>query len=346
MKAIFFLLFAIPVLWLSSCTHINCEPCPSDGITRNADGVPQYKEVQQAGIQMITVDGKYKVWTKKFGNGAIKVLLLHGGPGVGHEYMEAFESFLPYAGCTMYEYAQLGNFNSDQPNDTTLWTVPRYLEEIEQVRKGLGLDSFYLIGHSWGGMMTMEYCIKYQQHLKGAVISNMTASIPDYVRYITSLKRKLAAPVVAKLDSYEKAGTYAKSEEYQKIVKDSLYNRYICRLNPWPDPVERTFKHYNPQVYNTMQGDNEFIVTGNFKNWTAWDRLNTIKIPTLVIGSNYDEMDTLDIHKMGTLIPNSRVMICPNGSHMCMYDDQQYYFNGLIKFLKEVDGGKFTVSKK
>lgn len=346
MKTTLYPLLVVLLFWLSSCGHHHGKCQSKDGITRNEYGVPQYKEVQQAGIQMITVDGKYKVWTKKVGHGDIKVLLLHGGPGVGHEYLEAFESFLPQANIQMYYYAQLGNFNSDQPDDTTLWNIPRYVEEVEQVRKGLGLDSFYLVGHSWGGILGMEYSFKYQQHLKGFVISNMTASIPDYVRYITSLKHKLSAPVVAKLDSYEKAGTYAKSDEYQKIVHDSLYCRYICRLNPWPDPVERTFKHYNPQVYNTMQGDNEFIVTGNFKDWTAWDRLPSLQIPTLVIGAKYDEMDPEDIKKMGKLIPNSRVLMCENGSHMCMYDDQQTYFNGVIKFLKEVQKGTFKADAK
>jgi proline iminopeptidase len=288
---------------------------------------------------MIPVDGKYNVWTKKVGSGDIKVLLLHGGPGFGHEYLECFESFLPQAGIEIYLYAQLGNFNSDQPTDSSLWTVDRYLGEVEQVRKGLGLENFYLFGHSWGGMLAMEYAFKYQQHLKGLVISNMTAGIESYTKYTNELRAKLPAEVIATMDKYEKAGKYD-APEYQEIIMTQVYSQYILRLNPWPDPVMRSFKHFNQQIYLTMQGPNEFVVTGNFKNWNVWDKLPTITVPTLVIGAKYDEMNPEDKKKMASLIPNSRLLMC-EGSHLSMYDDQQNYFNGLIKFLKEVQAGNF-----
>src|SRR5205814_2618326 len=129
-------------------------------------------EVKTGGIQMIQVDGKYNVWTKKVGHGKTKMLLLHGGPGCTHEYFECFEDFLPQAGITYYYYDQLGSAYSDQPEDKSLWTVDRFREEVEQVRKGLGLDDFVLYGHSWGGMLGIEYALKYQKHLKALVISN------------------------------------------------------------------------------------------------------------------------------------------------------------------------------
>src|SRR6185369_9484112 len=132
----------------------------------------QGKMVKTGGVEMITVDGKYQVWTKKFGSGKIKMLLLHGGPGCTHEYFECFEDFLPKEGIEFYYYDQLGSGNSDIPTDSTLWTIDRFREEVEQVRKGLGLDHFYLYGHSWGGMLAMEYAFKYQEHLKGLVISD------------------------------------------------------------------------------------------------------------------------------------------------------------------------------
>jgi len=314
------------------------------GPPQNEFGVPQYAEVQTGGVKLIQVDGKYQVWTKKVGAGAIKVLLLHGGPGFGHEYMECFESFLPQAGIEMYEYAQLGNFNSDQPDDASLWTIDRYREEVEQVRQGLGLDNFYLVGHSWGGMLAMEYAFKYQQHLRGLVISNMTASIPSYVKYVNELRARFPAEVVATMEKYEKAQQY-QAPEYQEIIFNQLYAQHLCRLDPWPDPLMRSLKHFNVQIYNTMQGPNEFVITGNFKDWEVWDKLSTIQAPTLVIGGKFDTMSLDDKRRMAASLPNARLLVC-EGSHLSMYDDQQNYFNGLIKFLKEVQAGSFTKDRQ
>ena len=310
----------------------SCRLKLNDVKTSTAPTMPTYTEVQNGGVKMIPVcGGKYKVWTKKVGVGNIKVLLLHGGPGLTHEYFECMESFLPQMGITFYYYDQLGSHYSDHPTDTALWSVERFTDEVEEVRKGLGLDSFYLLGHSWGGMLTMEYAYKYPDHLRGAIISNMTASIPAYVVYINKLRDKLPADQVAKMKQYE-AANQSDNAEYQKLVQQ-LYNLYICRLSPWPEPLIRSFAHINSQVYNTMQGNNEFVVTGKFKDWNAWDKLPKIKCRTLVIGSDYDEMDPLEIQKMGKLIPNATVLMC-KGSHMSMWDDQQHYMEGLINFLR------------
>lgn len=139
--------------------------------------------VRVAGIRMIPVaGGKYRVWTKRIGSGSVKVLLLHGEPGFPHDYLEAMESFLPQAGIEIYYYDQLGVGNSDVPDDPALWTLPRYLSEVEEVRRGLGLDHFVLYGHSWGGILAMEYALNYRQHLRGLVISNMTAGMQSYLR--------------------------------------------------------------------------------------------------------------------------------------------------------------------
>ena len=145
-------------------------------------------EIKTGGSKLISVDGKYNVWTKKVGDGKIKVLLLHGGPGFSHDYFECFEDFLPKEGIEFYYYDQLGSGNSDVPTDTTLWNTARFVEEVEQVRKGLGLENFYILGHSWGSLLAMEYLNKYQKHVKGAVLSNMTASIADFVDYSAVLK--------------------------------------------------------------------------------------------------------------------------------------------------------------
>src|SRR5713101_2347551 len=160
-------------------------------------------EVKTGGVRLIPVDGKYKVWTKTVGSGGIKMLLLHGGPGVTHEYFECFEDFLPQQGIQFFYYDQLGEAYSDQPDDVSLWTIDRFREEVEQVRAGLGLENFYLLGHSWGGMLGIEYALKYQRHLKGMVLSSMTASIPSYMAYAAKLRAALPAEIISVLDKYE-----------------------------------------------------------------------------------------------------------------------------------------------
>lgn len=297
--------------------------------------------VKTGGARAIPIDGgKYKVWVKKVGSGPIHVLTLHGGPGVTHEYFECFEDFLPQAGITFWYYDQLGSGFSDQPDDTSLWTVDRFREEVEQVRAALSLENFYLFGQSWGGMLGIEYALKYQKHLKGLVISNMTASIPSYMAYADVLRNRFPKETLDILAKYEAKGEYH-APEYEKAIFETLYTQHLCRLDPWPEPVERTFKHLNPKVYETMQGPNEFVVNGTFKDWDRWKDLPKITVPTLLIGAKYDTMSVDDIRKEGSLIPRSRVHICPDGSHLAMWDDQEDYFRALIGFLKDVEAGRF-----
>ena len=292
--------------------------------------------IQVAGIRMIpVVGGKYKVWTKKMGSGPVKVLLLHGGPGFSHDYLEAMESFLPQAGIEMYYYDQLGCGNSDRPDDPSLWTLERYTEEVEEVRRGLGLEQFVLYGHSWGGILAMEYALKHQQHLRGLVISNMTAGTKSYLKRTAALKLMLPPAKLARLNALEAKQDYD-SPEYTQIMMEDLYPKMICRIQPWPEPVTRAFRVSNEAIYNQMQGKSEFLVTGNLKDWERWDRLHEIKVKALTIGAQHDEMDPDDMRRMATLMQHATSVICPNGSHMDMWDDQAFYFHHLLAYLRSV----------
>lgn len=296
--------------------------------------------VKTGGAQMIPVDGKYQVWTKKVGSGPITILTLHGGPGCTHEYFECFEDFLPQRNIQFYYYDQLGSAYSDQPNDSSLWTVERFREEVEQVRVALGLENFYLYGHSWGGMLGIEYALKYQRHLKGLIISNMTASIPSYVASINELRRQLPLDVIRTLEKYEADANYT-DPEYETTLLKHVYSKHLCRLDPWPEPLVRMFRHLNTQVYNTMQGPNEFVVNGTFKDWDRWNDLARIAVPTLICGAQFDTMTVTDLERMGTLIPRSRVAICQRGSHCALYDEQETYFRELLQFIDDVETGTF-----
>jgi len=316
-----------------SAAHSFAEPA----LAGNVGGKTPTKgegEIKTGGSRMIPVrGGRYRVWTKRVGHGDIKVLTLHGGPGVSHLYFECFEDFLPQAGIEFYYYDQLGSLFSDNPDDKSLWTVEGFTEEVEEVRQALGLENFYLYGHSWGGMLGYEYALKYGEHLKGLIISNMVASIPGYVKYVTRLRNELPPEVLNVMDKYE-ANSEFDAPEYQRILFEHVYAKHLCRLSPWPAPIDCAFKFLNAKVYNYMQGPNEFVVTGTFKDWDRTANLKDIKTPTLVMGARYDEMDPEEIKRDASRMPNARAVISDRGSHLAMYDDQGWYFRELIGFLR------------
>lgn len=301
--------------------------------------------VQMAGIKLIPIKtdvGTFKVWTKTIGNNPrVKVLLLHGGPAMTHEYMEAFESFFPKEGFEIIEYDQLGSYYSDQPTDSSLWTTERFVEEVEQVRTALGLtkDNFYLLGNSWGGMLAMEYALKYQQNLKGLIICNMMASIPDYEKYNGVLRSQMRPSLVDSLQQYEAKGLF-KDPVYQQLVFSEYYTKHLCRLPEWPDPVNRTFKHVNESIYVMMQGPSEFKVGGRLLKWDRKADLPKITVPTLTVGAKYDTMDPAHMEWMSKQVKNGKYLYCPNGSHLCMWDDQKIFMDGVIQFIKDTDAGK------
>lgn len=290
----------------------------------------------EAQTKIVPIGDGLHVWTRRVGKSPIKILLLHGGPGSTHEYLEPFADYLPQEGIEIYFYDQLGSYHSDQPDDPTLWTMDRFREEVETVRKHLDLKDFYLYGSSFGGFLAIEYAIKYQANLKGLILSNTTASIASYIDYINELREKLPEDILSKIKAYEEKEMF-NDPNYAKLIKQHLDNQYICRLDPWPATVIRGGSHKALQVYNTMHGPNEFIVTGNYGAWNRWDDLHKIKTETLVLGAKYDSMSIADQERMGSLIPNSRVNICPKGSHLSMWDDPENYFRFIKKFVEDVE---------
>lgn len=294
------------------------------------------------GVQLIPIEtpkGAFRVWTKRFGNHPkVKLLLLNGGPGATHEYFECFESFLPAEGIEFIYYDQLGCGHSDNPGDTSLWDLPRYVEEVEQVRTALGLDSsnFFLLGHSWGGILAMEYALKYQRHLKGLVISNMMSSCPDYGRYADEvLARQMDPAILDTIRRIEAAEDFS-NPKYMQLLMPNFYAKHILRmpLEAWPEPVNRSFAKMNQSLYITMQGPSEFGIAGKLTRWDRKSDLKTLTVPTLIIGATHDTMDPAHMEWMSKEVRNGRFLLCPNGGHMCMWDDQAVYMKGLISFLQ------------
>jgi proline iminopeptidase len=284
------------------------------------------------GVRWITLSNGYRVWTRRVGSGKTKVLLLNGGPGLSHEYMSCFANFLPQAGYELYFYDQLGCGSSDKPHDTRLWTLPRYLREVEEVRSALGFDRMVVIGHSCGGILGIEYVLHYPQHVQAFVLSDMSASFADYGNYVDHLRQQLPLTVRTRMSALEKAGKMD-GDEYQGLLMKYLYAQYICRSNPWPDSLQKAFAGINTEIYQTMQGPNEFTPTGNLKDWDRWASLPKISAPTLVMGARYDEMNPASERREARLIPGAELFISETGSHLAMWDDQDAYFKALLNFL-------------
>jgi proline iminopeptidase len=306
------------------------------------------EDVLSGGSRMIGIDtpkGPYRVWVKRTGNNPrLRVLLLHGGPGATHEYLEACDSYLPGAGIEYYYYDQLGSGNSDQPDEPSLWDLDRFVDEVEQVRRALGLDrsNFVLYGQSWGGLLAIEYALHHQEHLRAMVISNMMSSVPAYNAYAEQvLMPAMDQPALAEIKAYEASGDI-ENPRYMELLNEQHYVHHVLRMPvaDWPDPAVRAFAHINPAIYVSMQGPSELGISANasLAHWDRTDELASIDVPALVIGAQHDTMDPAFMKMMAERLPQGRYLHCPAGSHMAMFDDQAVYFAGLIDFLRGLEG--------
>ena len=332
------------ILFLLSLLTISCG--------QNLDSTNKYLDYSSrddklsGGVKMIEIEtpsGKFNVWTKRVGNNPTKkVLLLHGGPGANHEYFQAIDSYFPKESIEYYYYDQLGSSFSDKPKDQSLWTIDRFVDEVEQVRLALGLDenNFIILGHSWGGILGLEYALKHQNRMKALIISNMVPSIPDYIKYANDvLAPKLDPSVLKKIREYENAGDYT-NNEYLGLIEEHYYPKHVLRmpLEEWPNPVTRSLAGLNYDIYLKMQGPSEFGVVGDalLKEWDRKNDLKNLKIPVLTIGGQHDTMDPKQMEWMSTEVQNGTYLHCPNGSHWSMYDDQETYFNGVTGYINSL----------
>ncbi len=299
------------------------------------------------GTKILTLDNGYHLWTNTQGEGDIHLLALHGGPGGNHEYWEDAAEQLAKQGLnvqvTMYD--QLGSLYSDQPDYSDPEIAKKYLtydyflDEVEEVRQKLGLDNFYLIGQSWGGLLVQEYAVKYGQHLKGAIISSMVDEIDEYVEHINALRDKTLSPeAVAFMKQCEANNDYSnpKYQEYVQVMNEN----YIDRRQP--SKLYHLKDLGGDAVYNVFQGDNEFVITGKLKDWHFRDQLKNIKTPTLITFGEHESMPLATGKKMDELIPNSKFVTTPNGGHHHMVDNPDVYYKHLADFIRQVENNTFN----
>ena len=282
----------------------------------------------------------YKVWYRIVGEreapGKLPLLCLHGGPGAPHDYLEPLEA-MAATGRRVIFYDQLGAGNSDHPHEPSLWTVPLFVEELGVVRRGLGLEHLHILGQSWGGMLGMEYALTQPAGLASLIVADSPASMPQWVAEANRLRAELPADVQETLLKHEAAGT-TEDPAYQEAML-VFYGRHVCRLDPWPDCVNRAFEKLqkDPEVYNTMNGPSEFHVIGVLKDWDIVDRLGEIHVPTLVISGRYDEATPVIAETVQRGIPASEWILFENSSHMPHVEETERYLQVLTGFLDRIE---------
>jgi len=280
----------------------------------------------------ISVDG-YRVWYRRVGGGGIPLLVLHGGPGAGHDYLEPLEGLAPDRAVVVYD--QLGCGQSDQPDDRALWRMERFVAEIGTVRRALGLEQMHLLGQSWGGWLAIEYMLTHPPGVVSLVLASTSASIPQFVAEAARLKAALPPGVYQTMQHYEASGDLH-HPEYEAAVLE-FYRRHLCRLDPWPAPLLRTVRNLEGNaVYETMWGPNEFTGVGNIKDWNRTDRLGEIAVPTLITVGRYDEITPACAETMHRGIAHSQRRVFEQSSHTAHLEETETYLQVVREFLAHV----------
>jgi L-proline amide hydrolase len=287
--------------------------------------------------------GSYRTWYRVTGDLSARkapLVVLHGGPGCTHDYVDAFKG-IATRGRAVVHYDQLGNGRSTHLRDkgANFWTPRLFLDELENLLRHLKIDGrYHVLGQSWGGMLAVEHAVTQPKGLRALVIANSPASMELWVREANRLRDELPPQVQATLLKHEKAGTTDHSE-YKDAVR-VFYDRHVCRVTPWPEEVARTFKAIDedPTVYMTMNGPSEFHVIGSLKEWSIIDRLERIRAPTLLISGRYDEATPAVVQPFADRIKDVRWEIFENSSHMPHVEETERCLKVVGDFLDQHDG--------
>jgi L-proline amide hydrolase len=286
--------------------------------------------------------GDYETWYRihgKLGANKAPLIVLHGGPGCTHDYVQAFGD-IAETGRPVVLYDQIGNGRSTHlpTKGADFWTVDFFIAELQNLIAHLGLEGgYHVLGQSWGGMLGAEFAVRRPAGLKSLVIADSPASMALWVSEANRLRRDFPADIQETLTRHETAGT-TDSAEYMAAV-DVFNARHVCRVTPMPPEVLRTFKaiEHDPTVYHTMNGPSEFHVIGTLKSWSIIDRLNQINVPTLLISGYYDEATPATVQPYADQIPDVRWTVFPNSSHMPHVEETEDCLNAVTGFLNEID---------
>ncbi len=290
-----------------------------------------WRELEPDQTRDVSVDG-YTVKTYSFGAGDEVVLCLNGGPGLPCDYLREAHSCLAAEGYRVVAFDQLGTGRSDRPDDASLWNISRYVEEVETVRRALGLGKVHLLGHSWGGWLGIDYALTYPETLKTLILEDTVADMPHLADELNRLRCALGSETVAMMQRHEAQGTMD-HPEYQAAITLLNY-RHVCRLSTWPAPINRSLDDWNKAPYETMQGPNEFLYVGNLKDWNRVPDLPRIQVPALITTGQHDELTPACAMKMKLALKDAELHVFPNSSHMPFYEEPDAYYPVLLDFLK------------
>ena len=277
----------------------------------------------------------YKTWYRIVGDqeepGKAPLMCLHGGPGAAWDYFEPLE-VLAETGRRVIFYDQLGGGNSDVPKDCSIFNMALFLEEIDAVRQELGLDRLHILGHSWGGMLAMEYALTQPAGLTSLILADTGASMPQWMAEGRRLVAELPPDIQRIILEHEAEGTTG-STEYHEACR-VFSRRYLGgRIDPRPDYLKRMADKPGDDVYHFMWGPSEWYLTGTLKDWDITSRLGEIRTPTLVIGGRYDEATPTITESLHHGIPGSEWVIFENSGHFPHIEETERYLEVLSCFL-------------
>lgn len=263
-----------------------------------------------------------RVFYREVGGGdGIPLLCLHGGPGATHEYLLDLEQLADERRVVFYD--QLGSGDSDHPDDRSLWVIERFMDELDAVRDALGLDRLHLMGSSWGGMLAMQYVLDRDRPPVSLIVSGSPASSPRWNEICQDLLNEMPSDERERIEQLEAEGKM-ETPEYEEAMMP-FYHRHVCRLDPMPPHVARSFERIAKPVYHYMAGPSEFRIIGTLRDWDIMDRLREIAVPTLITGGEYDECRPVHLREIHDRIPGSRLEIIPDASHLCFAEQPQLW---------------------
>ncbi|MEV5973068.1 proline iminopeptidase-family hydrolase [Streptomyces sp. NPDC051921] len=277
----------------------------------------------------------YRVVGARRSGGRPPLLVVNGGPGCSHDYLDDLALLPEETGRPVVFYDQLGCGRSDHPDDPSLWTLDTFVGELAAVRETLRLDPVHLLGHSWGSQLALEYVLARPQGLMSLVLGGPIASAPAYQAETRRLKESLPAGVREVLDRHEAAGT-TDDPEYQEACL-AFYARHLCRLDPWPPHLVRSFTGMNRDVYETLWGGSEWNLTGSLKDWDVTARLGEIDLPVLVTSGRHDVVTPALVGELVEAVPDARWTLFEQSSHLPSAEEPERYRRVVGAFLAEVE---------
>jgi proline iminopeptidase len=292
-------------------------------------------ERQPDAMEMIAVEGG-NVMTYSFGKGDEVLFLANGGPGLPCDYMRDSHSHLADQGYRVVTWDQLGTGRSDRPADPALWTIERYARELEQVRTGLGLGPLHLLGQSWGGWLAIEYALAFNAGVKTLILSNTAGDLPHLVEELNRLRSALGPETVTMMLKREAEGSID-HPEYNAAV-ELLNWRHVHRLETMPPALQRSMDGMVFDIYNAMQGPNEFVYIGNLKDWNRVPDMHRIAQPAYIIVGEHDELTPACAMKMHHALPNSTLRVFKDASHSTCFETPEPYYRELLAFLESHRG--------